>query len=228
MLLKNLANRALEPLGLKLIPAHHDRLIYQHDYGTGGYDAYRDIQIAANKRKIQRVWADERTLEMIAKDIERRNLKTGICHGARNGYEVEWFRERLESEVVGTDISDTADSIPHMIVQDFHEPRREWLGKWDFVYTNSLDQAFDPKKAISTWVDQLTDRGCIYIEHTSNHSARAATQTDPFGAHPLIMPYLLFEWGRGKYKLSEILELEDVSHKGHVWVFVVSRTSLEH
>lgn len=148
-------NKLLGPLGLKLVPKHHDELLYQHDYGSGGYEAYRQLQIGWNKAKIDAVWADERTLEAIAEDVERRGLKTGLCHGARNGYEVEWFRKRLGTEVIGTDISDTATRFPNMVVQDFHEPRSEWLGKWDFIYTNSLDQAFDPRKALDTWSEQL-------------------------------------------------------------------------
>lgn len=148
-------NKLLGPLGLKLVPKHHDELLYQHDYGSGGYEAYRQLQIGWNKAKIDAVWADERTLKAIAEDVERRGLKTGLCHGARNGYEVEWFRKRLGTEVIGTDISDTATRFPNMVVQDFHEPRSEWLGKWDFIYTNSLDQAFDPRKALDTWSEQL-------------------------------------------------------------------------
>ena len=152
-----------------------------------------------------------------------RGLKDGVCHGARNGFEVEWFRKRLGGEVIGTDISETAAAIPHMVVQDYHEPRSEWLGKWDFVYTNSLDQAFDPAKAIGTWAEQLTKRGRIYIEHTVHHSAAGASEMDPFGAHPLIVPYLLFKWGRGRYRLDDIIELEEIERKGKVWVFVLAR-----
>ena len=40
---------------------------------------------------------------------------------------------------------------------------------------------------------------------------------DPFGAHPLVMPYLIHKWGG---RISDIIEL-DVASKGHVWVFVV-------
>ena len=211
-------NKLLGPLGLKLVPKHHDELLYQHDYGSGGYEAYRQLQIGWNKAKIDAVWADERTLKAIAEDVERRGLKTGLCHGARNGYEVEWFRKRLGTEVIGTDISDTATRFPNMVVQDFHEPRSEWLGKWDFIYTNSLDQAFDPRKALDTWSEQLGGGGCIYIEHTMQHSASGASEMDPFGAHPMAMPYLLFKRG---HRLADIIEVEQVAGKGRVWVFVI-------
>ena len=35
---------------------------------------------------------------------------------------------------------------------------------------------------------------------------------DLFGAHPLIMPYLFFEWGRGEYRLIDIIR---PSHKNN-------------
>lgn len=211
-------------MGLKLIPVQHDQLLYQHDYGAAGYEAYRKTQIHWNKAKFGSVWADDRTLEVVAQDIERLGLKTGICHGARNGYEVAWFAKRLGTKVIGTDISDTANTIPDMVVQDFHEQREEWVGQWDFIYTNSLDQAFDPAKALATWSDQLTENGRIYIEHTMQHSAGGASEMDPFGAHPMVVPFLLFKWGRGKYALADIFEIDDVKSKGRVWIFAIGRS----
>ena len=221
-MIRRIVNRVLRPVGLKLIPLQHDQLIYQHDY-RGGYDAYRATQIHWNKAKLDKVWADDRTLEAVAADLDRRGLRSGICHGARNGYEVQWFADRLKSEVIGTDISDTATQFPRMVVHDFHERREDWIGKFDFIYTNSLDQAFDPEKALSAWAEQLTPNGCIYIEHTQQHSVEAASEMDPFGAHPMVVPYLLFQWGRGKYSLVDILDLGRLEGKGRVQVFVVER-----
>lgn len=203
---------------LRLLPLKSGTAFRLHDYGGGGgYEAYRDMQVRWNKAKLDKVFADPETLESIARDIERRGLKTGICHGARNGYEVEWFRDRLGTEVIGTDISDTATQFPHMVVQDFHEPRGDWLGKWDFIYTNSLDQAMMPDKALLTWADQLSPNGRIYIEHTMLHAAASSSETDPFGADPQVMPYLLLKWGLTPEAMIEM----DVTGKNHVWIFVV-------
>jgi SAM-dependent methyltransferase len=220
-MLMRIVNRALAPFGVKVIPKRLDDLFYQHDYGAGGFEAYQRTQIHWNKAKLHKVWADAQTLEVVANDIERRDLKSGLCHGARNGFEVAWLGKRLRAKVIGTDISETAADFPGMVVQDFHEPRDEWVGAWDFIYTNSLDQAFDPRKALDTWADQLAPNGCIYIEHTMAHSAAGASHIDPFGAHPMAMPYLIFQWGRGKYGLADILEPSDVAGKGKVWVFVI-------
>jgi hypothetical protein len=209
-------------------------LYYQYDYGSGGYEEYKKIQVLYNKRKLRRVFADAETLETIARNIEAtpQAVRRGLCHGARNGWEVQFLRERLECEVIGTDISETAGDMENMVQHDFHEVKEDWVGGFSFIYTNSLDQAFDPKKALDVWTDQLTDDGRIYIEHTIFHSAPSATRSDPFGAHPMIMPYLFFTWGRGKYELVDILTLHDVKagpagpksgRKGNVWVFVLAK-----
>jgi SAM-dependent methyltransferase len=218
--LRTIANWAIKPFGLKVVGAKDDLLFYQHDYADGGYDAYRETQIRWNKAKLGKVWADERTLEAVAADIERRGLQDGICQGARNGFEVQWFRKRLGTNVIGTDISDTAIQFPNMVVHDFHETRAEWRNKWDFIYTNSLDQAHSPDRAIATWVDQLTPEGRIYIEHTMAHSPKGAGEMDPFGAQPIAMPYLLLQWGT---PATSMLMLDDVPGKGRVWVFIVGK-----
>lgn len=224
--LRSLVNRALSPLGLKLVPSHHDALIYQHDYGSGGFDKYRNVQIATNKRKFERVWAEERTLSAIAADIRSRGLdRNGLCHGARNGWEVEWLARELGCPVIGTDISETANEVPHLVQHDFHEVREDWLGKFSFIYSNSLDQAFDPARALAAWAGQLTPDGRIYVEHTMRHSPTGAGEKDPFGAHPMVMPYLLLEWGKGKFRLADILHVEQIEHreKDRAWVFVIER-----
>jgi hypothetical protein len=222
--MKRIINQIIKPLGVKVVRLQSGELVYHHRY-EGGYDQYRSIQIKHNKRKIENVWADDRTLSVIADDIRRENIgSNGVCHGARNGFEVKWFRENLSGDVIGTDISETATQFEHMVVWDFHEVNPEWVGKFDFVYTNSLDQAMDPQKAISAWVGQLSHRGRVYIEHTMAHAPQGAGEMDPFGAHPMTMPYLFFKWGRGQYKLVDILEVQEKqNNRMHAWIFVLSR-----
>ncbi|WP_165357506.1 class I SAM-dependent methyltransferase [Sphingosinicella sp. CPCC 101087] len=232
MKLAQLINRAVAPFGLMIVPKRTEPLLYQHEYGSGGYNEYKRIQIRHNKRKLDAVWADEETLECIARYLEDSpiNLSQGLCHGARNGWEVTWFKKRLGCQMIGTDISDTANGLEDMVQHDFHDVKPDWIGKFSFIYTNSLDQAFAPDRALSAWADQLSPGGAIFIEHTMYHSASHASEMDPFGAHPMVMPYLLFEWGRGKYALADILKAGGQSNrravvedKGQVWVFVVKK-----
>ncbi|PWK60819.1 hypothetical protein [Roseicyclus mahoneyensis] len=222
--MRKLLDRVVRPFGLRVIKAHHAEMVYQHEY-SGGYAQYRDVQITHNKRKLQNVWADDTTLSVIATDLKARGLgANGICHGARNGYEVEWFRKTLQGDVIGTDISETATDFPNMHVWDFQNENSDWAGKFDFVYTNSLDQAMEPQHALSAWTKQLAPNGRIYIEHTMAHAPQGAGEMDPFGAHPMAMPYLIFTWGRGQYRLADILEIPAKQNNAQrAWVFVLER-----
>jgi SAM-dependent methyltransferase len=212
------------PKGFRVSKRRAGELVYLHRY-EGGYDEYRDMQIFTNKRKLDKIWADDGTLGAVAAYVsERGGAKRGICHGARNGYEVGKLRALTGGDVIGTDISDTATQFPNMVVWDFHKVNPDWAGAFDFVYTNSLDQAMEPDRALASWAQQLAPGGCIFIEHTMGHSATGASEMDPFGAHPMCMPYLFFKWGRGKYRLTEILEPGKKSNNGRdVWLFVLER-----
>ena len=224
--MRRLLDRIVRPFGLRVIKAHHAEVIYQHYY-AGGYAEYRDTQIKHNKRKLNNVWADTTTLSEIVGDLRSNGLgATGICHGARNGFEVTWLREHLGGDIIGTDISETATEFPHMYIWDFHEDNPDWLGRFDFVYTNSLDQAMEPARALNAWAKQITPRGRIYVEHTMAHSAQGASAMDPFGAHPMAMPYLFFTWGRDRFSLVDILEIEEKNNNSlKAWIFVLARAT---
>lgn len=221
--MRKILDTTVRPFGLRVVRAKDLDLVYLHDY-KGGYEEYRKAQIRHNERKLGNVWADETTLAAIVADLRVRGLTgAGICHGARNGFEVAHFRKALGADVIGTDISQTALQFPNMVVWDFHDENPAWEGKFDFVYTNSLDQAAQPDRALAAWVRQLRPGGRIYIEHTMAHSATGAGEMDPFGAHPMVMPYLFFTWGKGKYRLDGILEIEAKANNARrAWVFVLA------
>ena len=222
--MRRLLDRLVQPFGLRVVRRRPAGPVYLHRY-AGGYDEYRATQIQYNKRKLKNIWADETTLSAIADHIEARGpVASGICHGARNGFEVEWFRKRLGGEVVGTDISETALQFPHMHVWDFHDENPDWVDRFDFVYSNSLDQAMEPSRAVDVWARQIGPQGRIYVEHTMAHSVEYAGEMDPFGADPLTMPYLFFRWARGRYRLADILEIEAKKNNGmQAWIFVLAR-----
>lgn len=46
-----------------------------------------------------------------------------------------------------------------MIVHDFHNPLPQDIGTVDFIYSNSLDQAADPKSALASWLVSLNEGG---------------------------------------------------------------------
>ena len=84
----------------------------------------------------------------------------------------------------GTDISALAASTFNYTVQhDFHQRRSDWLQRADFVYSNALDHAYDPKLVIRRWCEQLADGGAVLIEWGEHsHGVAHRSVTDTFGA----------------------------------------------
>lgn len=181
-----------------------------HQYiGSDGlfdYEKYKKIQIEGNKNKIESVWVLEENIKFLSDYIKDniRDVKLGICHGTRRGKEQEWFRKYLHTDVIGTEISDTATQFPNTIQWDFHEIKEEWINNVDFIYSNSFDHSYNPKKCLDNWMKCVNQNGVCILEHTSEHVS--ATELDPFGADILLMPYLVLLWGEGKYCVTKILE----------------------
>ena len=137
--------------------------------GSFDYGAYRLAQAEGNKGKLANVWVLEENIAFLADYIRRSvtNIKFGLCHGTRRGKEQQWFRQYLQCDVLGTEISDTVTQFPHTIQWDFHEAKPEWVGGVDFIYSNSLDHSYDPEKCLNAWMSCLTRDGLCIIEHTS-------------------------------------------------------------
>jgi hypothetical protein len=179
------------------------------EYGTHGFDyeAYRKAQIKKAGSDTGDTWADEKTLDVIA-DYAKTHIspvQLVICHGSKGGMESRHLAKRLNCEAIGTDIAPPPGS-DDVVEWDFHERSEEWAGRASVIYTNALDHSYDPKKAMDAWVDQLAPGGLIFIEHTMLHGPQGTSESDPFGAHPLIMPYLVLEWGAGHYCVTDIIK----------------------
>ena len=206
-------NILLKPLGLHLTTREaSERGFVLHQYlrpdGGFDYDRYKAVQTAGNRRKIEQVFATEQNIEFLAAYLRLKlgRVDKGLCHGARRGLEQAWFAERLPGcEVWGTEISDTAAQFPNTIQWDFHEARPDWLDAMDFIYSNSLDHAYDPEKALNAWMSCLRPGGLALLEHTDLHGSAAATELDPFGADLSVMPYLIARWAKGRYALVDLL-----------------------
>lgn len=214
----------LKFLGLEI--TKKSPLCYLHSYSS--YEEYKEVQIYHNKRKLSQVWADDATLVKVAEIARassggnKRDL-AGLCHGSRNGYEVSTLGNLLggNSKVLGTDISETASQFSNMLTWDFHDINPEWIGAFDFVYTNSLDQSCKPVMAIQTWLQQLNPNGVLIIEHTRAHGVEGASEMDPFGVQPEFMPYFLAD-SFGKL-ISVSIEKTIKSNKNiECWLFIVS------
>lgn len=173
-----------------------------HRYRT--YDDYVTEQVKGNSRKLDQVWVRRPVIEFAAAYLAQRMHPTfGLCHGTRRGCEQQWFRQALGCEVLGTEIAPTATRFPHTIRWDFHDPRPEWLDSVDFIYSNSLDHAYDPERALRSWLSCLRPRtGLCILEHSRAHGPTFVTPTDPFGAELEELLELIPRWGG---RVSDVL-----------------------
>lgn len=227
-MIKKIANAPLSHFGLEIRRKHQD--FYLHEYHS--YEDYKKTQILHNKRKINNVWADEATLDLVInrvkKEFQSRNEKMfGLCHGTRNGFEQNYIASKIDCDIIGTDISETATQFPLSVQWDFHDQNDKWIEKCDFIYTNSLDQSWKPREALITWLEQLKLGGLLIIEHTEAHGPQGSGEMDPFGATPQYMPYLLADWFKHAVAV-EIIEAIKPNTKSPVWLFVVKKLATPH
>jgi hypothetical protein len=220
--------RELESYGLVAVEKEKfengDYLYYLHKYES--YEHYKEVQIYHNKRKIDRIWADERTLDRvidIVKMLAPKKEVHGICHGTRNGFEQKYLNDNSPGRtVIGTDISDSALDFSNTVVWDYHDENEAWLGKFNFCYSNSLDQAWHPQLALQNWLNQIREDGVVIIEHTLMHGPLGAGEMDPFGVHPLMFPYVIAEWFGHQVSLS-FSKANKSNMPLEAWLFVIRK-----
>ncbi len=168
-----------------------------HEYPS--YQAYVDVQTAGNKAKLRRQYVKRSHVDRLAAWLGANGprVQAGICHGTRAGREQKWFRRALKcTGIFGTEISDTATAFPFTVQWDFHDVNPDWAGKHDFVYSNSWDHAFDPRRAFASWLGQLRKGGVLLIDYTAGQAPAAANALDPFGIDIAPLQEMLAEVGR--------------------------------
>ena len=177
---------------------------------------YLKAQRRANHRKSNCPAFTECEIAMIAGDMLRRSRVQkqlrGICHGARNGLEAAKLCSSIdtrEMNVISTDLFPIDNTV---LEWDFRKPRNEWIGIFDFVYSNSLDHARNPWDCLRVWLAQLKPNGRIYIQWTPSHlTVRGG---DCFGAS--LNEYIAV--------IDEVGKVEDLLYCGQsVVILVVKR-----
>lgn len=187
-----------------------------HNYKD--YKEYKAAQIAANHAKLDKCWVRPETVDLICAAILKINPapKFGLCHGTRRGVEQALFKDRLKCEVIGTEISDTAEKFPDTIEWDFHVVKEEWLKSCDFIYSNSLDHSYNPLGALMKWISCLNENGILVIEwvdlsrQNKRHPAgvpKKSTATDPFSASTDEICKLITKAG------GEVIEIKPIKYK---------------
>ena len=146
--------------------------------------AYRDYahyvvaQTEANKRKIEVVWVSEQSINAI---VEYHGTAYSVlCHGTRNAAEQRLFWKAYPwARILGTEISETASQFQMTVQWDMQQPNPEWIGSFDIVYSNAIDHAIYPEKAIRTWLAQLSKKGRLYIDHANEPKVNYSSEQDP-------------------------------------------------
>jgi len=225
--LLNGINTLLKPTGLKMVRERSILDFHLHQYQS--YEEYKEVQIHHNMRKIEHIWADEQTLGLMCDSLEKylpdREVFRGLCHGTRNGFEQNYISQRPRFEAIGTDISPTAANYANSIEWDFHNQKEEWIQSFDFVYSNSLDQSWNPRGALVTWLNQVKKDGFVVVEHTSAHGPEGASEMDPFGVRPTVLPYVLVEWFGTDISLN-FLKSKKPNNRLDVWLFFLKKNQV--
>ncbi len=205
-------NMLARRLGLHVAPLQSAQsrfalFAYTREDGSFDYERYKAVQTAGNHRKLDWVFAKEENIEAASAYLRRKldRIDFGICHGTRRGLEQKWFADCLGCEVIGTEISETATQFPNTIQWDFHQAKPEWLGRCDFIYSNSFDHSYDPKACLNGWMSCLRPGGVCILEHSELHDEASASELDPFGADLAMMPFLIAQWAQGRFALVDLI-----------------------
>jgi hypothetical protein len=223
-IIKNFINKFLFHLGYRISKINTSYELFKI-YKYKNYKEYVNTQIYFNKKKINQIWADQINLKKISfflkKNLRHKNL-IGICHGSRNGYEQKKFLQFIpKSKIIGTDISPTALNYPNTIQHDFH--KRKWISYFDFVYSNSLDQSYNPKLALTVWLEQIKKGGFIVIEHSEQSGIIGQGKMDPFGVEANFFPYLLSDWFKHKISTSILKSIKKNKLNSLIWIFFIKK-----
>lgn len=199
-------------------------------YNYNSYEEYVNAQIEGNTRKIKNSYVDPNSIDMLVKHLHTTyNLEPNmiLCHGTRRGLEQKYFKQSFESyginpNVIGTEISHTANQYPNTIQWDFHNVKDEWVGNVGLVYSNSFDHSYKPIDCLDTWMSCLSADGKCVLEYSEVCDTKSG-KTDPFAAS--LDEYR--EFIEGKYTINDIITnegLEDMgeSHNGLRHFIIIS------
>jgi SAM-dependent methyltransferase len=171
---------------------------YRNPDGSANTDAYQREQEKGNRAKLDQVWTNEANLRFLCGWLRSHGSRPSfvLCHGTRNGFEQRIFHQEFDCRVIGTEISSTASQFPMTVQHDFQEVRSEWDGSADLVYSNSLDHAYDPAKALHAWVRSVKPGGYIVLDKASDSDPHGISDLDPFGISvPNLIVFMLDSLG---------------------------------
>jgi hypothetical protein len=179
------------------------------------YEQYVKCQINENRKKLEENpcihWATEKEMKILTAYIKNNMgvVEFGMCHGVRNGWEVEELRKSLMCDVIGTEIAPTAKRYKHVFQWDFHNIKNEWKNKFDFIYSNSLDHAYDAEHCINQWLSCLNDKGKCFIQWQVRHDKSVSWNFEELVVNS------------GKFKINDIIVFDHPWRKFRVNLYVL-------
>jgi len=162
-------------------------IIYEHK----DYDEYVRLQRRLTRRKTNNgrntfYWIKEDGLLNVNKLIHSYigDIKTMVCHGCRNGLEVNVLQNlNPDAKVFGTDLYGKAYKYDKTYFKeiDFDIVPEEWKGYFDVVYSNSIDHSREPINTLLAWKSELKDGGICFVNF---HWGRGVSREDCFHLDP--------------------------------------------
>ena len=142
-------------------------MVQKHEFENS--TDYLQTQIGTTRRKLPkaRLSTTPECIDEICRYVAQdgRQVRRGICHGVRSGEEVWLFKTQLGGVWAGTEITPELCDGETIICHDFRQHRREWVGAFDVVYSNSLDHSDRPESTLKTWLKSLAPGGLLCLEH---------------------------------------------------------------
>lgn len=90
------------------------------------------------------------------------------CMGVRDGTEVFEFRKYYQQATVyGVDITENIKTIKdntNIYLYDFNNLPEDWTNKFDLIFSNSIDHAYDIQKTVNEWYRVTKKGGCLFLE----------------------------------------------------------------
>jgi len=126
---------------------------------------YREEQIVRHAKKMYKkrdgTYYMQCANELI-KFVNSDNLQM-LCLGTRNNHERDSFSKALESKKVSVFSLDISPKACVDFTMDFNDFPEDWSGKWDIVFTNSIDHALDATKAFREFLRIVKNGGILMI-----------------------------------------------------------------
>lgn len=148
-------------------------------YEYSSLKEYESIQTKYNHQKINYIWISYKTAKTVSVKAGP-DIKSILCHGTRNATEQLFFKRLYPNAFIwGSEISDNAADFPMTTRWNFMKEKKDWLGRFDMVYSNSFDHTIKPTLTIQRWLDQLKPDGKLFIEISFDIVANVARESDP-------------------------------------------------